>query len=565
MVQREEDPQGFREGARGLRRPAATSSSPAFPTTSSTTIRTRGGDGPPTAPAAARPPRQRRPPAPPPRPRRCRRRLDAEPPGTPVVDVTMRIEEGKQYFVNRITFVGNTTTRDNVIRREMRLYEDGVFNTEALKYSVKRLNQLGYFKPLEGARRSTSRRRRTREQGRRQAEARGAEPQPAHLRRRRLAVRRLLRPAVVPDVELPRPRREPSRCRSQQGIARPELSARLHRAVPVRSQHHRRRQRLRAGNPATSASSRRSPPAVLDRLGLPARPLHAHVRQLQLRARQGQRDQPASTTRSGPSWHATRSCRLAAARRRAASASSARSSRASSTTRSTIRSSRRPASVTAPRSTSPASAATPTSTSRARRRLVLQAEQAASRSACAPRSSTSTRSAARGPADFREAVPRRRVQRPRLRHPHHRPAGSDTGLVLGGNKSLLFNVEELITIAGPVRADPVLRRRPGARRGESFVWKEPVKQLTRLGALTADAASSRHGRRLQSRCRRGSTRWQTSAFKTSTGAEIRFFMPVLNVPFRLIFAMNPQRGGVLDNNLQPEKRFKFRFAVGTTF
>ena len=62
----------------------------------------------------------------------------------------MRIEEGKQYFVNRITFVGNTTTRDNVIRREMRLFEGGVFNTEALKYSVRRLNQLGYFKPLEG-------------------------------------------------------------------------------------------------------------------------------------------------------------------------------------------------------------------------------------------------------------------------------------------------------------------------------------------------------------------------------------------------------------------------------
>ena len=42
-------------------------------------------------------------------------------------------------------------------------------------------------------------------------------------------------------------------------------------------------------------------------------------------------------------------------------------------------------------------------------------------------------------------------------------------------------------------------------------------------------------------------------------------MPVLNVPFRLIFAMNPSRGGVLDNNLQPEKQFKFRFAVGSTF
>src|SRR5581483_10439068 len=33
---------------------------------------------------------------------------------------------------------------------EMRLVEGGVFNTEALKYSIKRLNQLGYFKPLEG-------------------------------------------------------------------------------------------------------------------------------------------------------------------------------------------------------------------------------------------------------------------------------------------------------------------------------------------------------------------------------------------------------------------------------
>jgi hypothetical protein len=58
---------------------------------------------------------------------------------------------------------------------------------------------------------------------------------------------------------------------------------------------------------------------------------------------------------------------------------------------------------------------------------------------------------------------------------------------------------------------------------------------------------------------------EVSAFKSSVGAEIRFFMPVLNVPFRLIFAMNPSRGAVLDNNLQPEKKWKFRFAVGSTF
>src|SRR5206468_10719087 len=70
--------------------------------------------------------------------------------GPPIVDVTLRMQEGQQFFVNRITFTGNTTTRDNVIRREVRLLEGGVFNTEMLKYSVKRLNQLGYFKALEG-------------------------------------------------------------------------------------------------------------------------------------------------------------------------------------------------------------------------------------------------------------------------------------------------------------------------------------------------------------------------------------------------------------------------------
>jgi outer membrane protein insertion porin family len=71
-------------------------------------------------------------------------------PATPVVDIVMRVTEGAQYFVNRITFEGNVTTHDSVIRREFRLIEGGTFNTELLKYSVRRLNQLGYFKPLEG-------------------------------------------------------------------------------------------------------------------------------------------------------------------------------------------------------------------------------------------------------------------------------------------------------------------------------------------------------------------------------------------------------------------------------
>jgi outer membrane protein insertion porin family len=68
-----------------------------------------------------------------------------------VVDATVRMEEDKQYFIGRINFTGNDSTRDKVIRREVYMNEGEVFNTEALKMSIKRINQLGYFKPMEGA------------------------------------------------------------------------------------------------------------------------------------------------------------------------------------------------------------------------------------------------------------------------------------------------------------------------------------------------------------------------------------------------------------------------------
>ena len=69
--------------------------------------------------------------------------------GSPVVDVTIRVQEGEQYFVNRITIVGNQNTHDQVIRRELQLVERGVFNTAGLRHSVRRLNQLGFFEPLD--------------------------------------------------------------------------------------------------------------------------------------------------------------------------------------------------------------------------------------------------------------------------------------------------------------------------------------------------------------------------------------------------------------------------------
>ena len=49
--------------------------------------------------------------------------------GPDQVDLTINTEEGKQFFVRRIDFSGNTTTRDKVIRREIMLDEGDIFNT----------------------------------------------------------------------------------------------------------------------------------------------------------------------------------------------------------------------------------------------------------------------------------------------------------------------------------------------------------------------------------------------------------------------------------------------------
>ena len=79
---------------------------------------------------------------------RTQRTPDAE---RRVVDITVGMDEDKQYLIGRIGFTGNDQTRDKVIRREIYMNEGEVFNTEALKMSIKRINQLGYFKQMEGA------------------------------------------------------------------------------------------------------------------------------------------------------------------------------------------------------------------------------------------------------------------------------------------------------------------------------------------------------------------------------------------------------------------------------
>jgi len=65
------------------------------------------------------------------------------------IDLTLSFSEGKQFWVRRIEFSGNTTTRDNVIRREVLLDEGDLFNNRFWEVSLLRLNQLDYFEEVK--------------------------------------------------------------------------------------------------------------------------------------------------------------------------------------------------------------------------------------------------------------------------------------------------------------------------------------------------------------------------------------------------------------------------------
>ena len=99
-------------------------------------------------------------------------------------------------------------------------------------------------------------------------------------------------------------------------------------------------------------------------------------------------------------------------------------------------------------------------------------------------------------------------------------------MVMGGNKSLLFNIEY------------------------QFLLNDMMRLVTFY-----DAGQVQHWGR----------EFMMKDFKTSTGLELRFFMPMLNVPFRLIYYWNPQREGVYNDRLYQQEDRGFRFAMGATF
>ena len=65
------------------------------------------------------------------------------------VELTFFVDPGKRVYVRRINFTGNTQTRDEVLRREMRQFESAWISTANVERSKTRLDSLGYFEEVE--------------------------------------------------------------------------------------------------------------------------------------------------------------------------------------------------------------------------------------------------------------------------------------------------------------------------------------------------------------------------------------------------------------------------------
>ena len=466
----------------------------------------------------------------------------------PTVDVTMRLTEGKQYFVNRIVFTGNSTTRDNVIRREMRLVEGGVFNTESLKYSVRRLNQLGYFEQIN-------------EQDQR---AMKVDKTPG-------------RDNAV-DVTLALKEQNRNQLTFGAGVSQYEgfFGQLAFQTANFLGRGESLTVSMQAGDRAQNYQLAFTEPFLFDRNITGG--FDVYKRALQYIGYYTQKSTGGNLVFGFPvadfsrmfvnySYEQVRMTDLNArfldpfCDLTADGCAAIDLENLNETVRETLRrnpflydslligeNGRRTVSKVVPsfvhntidnpifpnqgkRLTAAIDLAMLGGNTKFykprlegiwyRRHLPrtsfgirLQTEY------IAPVAGTNTlpifeklfmggEYSVRG-FDIRSIG----------------PSDPQTGLVLGGNKSLLFNGEYLISIANPVRLILFYDAGQVVDEGQQFATKN---------------------------------------FRTSTGAEVRFFMPVLNVPFRLIFAHNPQREGVLDNNFQPAKEFVFRFAVGSTF
>jgi outer membrane protein insertion porin family len=498
-------------------------------------------------------------------------------PVPPVVNVKLQMTEGKQYYVNRITFVGNTTTHDIVVRRDMRLLEGGLFNTEALKESIRRINQLGYFKPIEQKDETVQVEKvgndegkvnvtlKVEEQNRNQlAFGAGISQFEGFFGQLSFQTANFLGRGETLGVSA---QKGVQASNYQASFSEPYLFDRPISAgvdlykrayiyplaytqestgsnvtvgVPVRNytrgfiNYAYEEVVVKDINPSlTSTQVLSSSPYLVDALLLNQRG-RRRVSRITPSLVYNTVNQPIFPT-AGTRYNISNSF--------AGSFLGGNTDYWSTTLEGTWYF---PVSV--------------------RTSLGLHAQGQYIR----PYGRTSTlpifekffmggEYSVRG-FDIRSIGPR----------------DFNSGIVTGGNKTVLFNAEYSINVGGPVRLIAFYDAGQVQDIGQKLKWWEPIVQtsvsptirpyLTDTSPLTAvlgfrDVFPTVNEPLVVAQNIIG----RTSAFKTSTGLEVRFFMPVLNIPFRLIAAYNPQRFGVLDNTLRPQKAFNFRFAVGSTF
>ncbi len=486
--------------------------------------------------------------------------------GAPVVDVTLRMQEGKQYFVNRITFVGNTTTHDTVIRREMRLYEGGVFNTEALKYSIRRINQLGYFKQLEGDAIKVDKTPnqenkvdvtlKVEEQNRNQITfGAGVSQWEGFFGQLSFQTANFLGRGETFSIVL----QAGARAKNYQlAFTEPFLFDRnITGGIDVYNRE------LRYFGQFTEASKGGNlmfgfPVSDFGRLFTTYSYEEARVKDIDplyqqylqpglvnpflydaLLIGQGGRRTVSKVTPSYVFNTVDQPIFPSTGRRFTAAVDVA-------------------------------GVGGNTKFLKPRFEAVWYLQQT-------PRLSLGLR----GLVEYLRPYGGSSVpifERLWLGGEYSirgfdirtiGPRDPASGFVIGGNKSLLFNAEYMFNIGGPVRLVAFYDAGQVRDFGERFGFKEPIRELVPPagGPLLYDPFAFVTLRDPAAPILEPQTVvvGYRSAFKTSTGLEVRFFMPVLNVPFRLIFAYNPQRAGIFDNNGQPQKKFTFRFAVGTTF
>ena len=511
----------------------------------------------------------------------------------PIVDVTMRLQEGKQYFVNRIAFVGNSTTRDNVIRREMRLVEGSVFNTESLKYSIRRLNQLGYFKNLEGNDKD-------------------------------MKVDKTAGRDNAVDVTLRVEEQNRNQVTFGAGVSQYEgfFGQLSFQTANFLGRGESLTASAQAGSRSQNYQLSFTEPFLFDRNLTGG--IDVFKRSLQYIGYYTQKSTGGNVTFGFPVQDFARmfinysyesvgvadlnealldpSCIVSSGGCSTINVTDL--SRISSTALESLR--RNPflfdSYLIGSKGNRTISKVSPSYVFNTidnpifpanGKRVTLAIDIGGLGGNTSYYKPTlegiwyhphTARSSFGGRVQFQYIEPYRGTtnlpvfERLFLGGEYSvrgydirsiGPTVPDSQIVLGGNKSLLVNGEYIITVAGPVRL--VLFYDAGQVRdfGQKFGMKEDLTtQVFPNAPLLVDPFSVLAVGGLEDPRAPGVTTkviGSTSAFKTSTGAEIRFFMPVLNVPFRLIFASNPQRGGVLNNTLLPAKAFTFKFAVGSTF